>query len=76
MQGTREARQATTLEEQHRIQEEIARLERVKRRQRQDIFKVEDEIIEKRDALIANLGKRLAQKTECRPLFTIRWEVV
>jgi hypothetical protein len=73
---SREARQATTLEEQHRIQEEIARLEKVKRRQRQDIFKSEDEIIEKRDALITTLEKRLVQKTTSEILFTIRWEVV
>ncbi|ADV63938.1 SNF2-related protein [Isosphaera pallida ATCC 43644] len=73
---TREARQATTLDEQHRIQEEIARLEKVKRRQRQDIFKAEDEIIEKRDALIDTLQKRLVQNTTTETLFTIRWEVV
>lgn len=73
---SREARQAATLEEQHRIQEEIARLEKVKRRQRQDIFKAEDEIFEKRDALIATLEKRLVQKTTTDALFTIRWEVV
>jgi hypothetical protein len=72
----RDARQATTLEEQHRIQEEIARLEKVKRKQRQDIFKAEDEIIEKRDSLIGTLEKRLVQRTDSQTLFTIRWEVV
>jgi chromosome segregation ATPase len=72
----REARQATTLAEQHRLQEETQKLEKVKRRQRQDIFKVEDEIIEKRDLLIETLEKRLAQHTECQPLFIICWEVV
>src|SRR5437899_2980092 len=49
---TREARQAATLDAQHAIQEEIAKLEKVKRKQRQDIFKAEDEIIEKRDSLV------------------------
>jgi hypothetical protein len=72
----REARQATTLADQHRIQEEIQKLEKVKRRQRQDIFKVEDEIIEKRDSLIESLEKRLAQHTHRETLFTIRWSVV
>jgi superfamily II DNA or RNA helicase len=72
----RDARQATTLEEQHSIQEEIARLEKVKRKQRQDIFKAEDDIIEKRDSLIVSLEKRLVQRTEMQSLFTIRWEVV
>ena len=46
------------------------------RRQRQDIFKAEDEIMEKRDALIDSLERRLAQRTETESLFTIRWAVV
>lgn len=71
----REARQATTLADQHRIQEDIQKLEKQKRRQRQDIFKVEDEIIDKRDALIDTLEKRLAQRTSSETLFTIRWSV-
>jgi hypothetical protein len=72
----REARQAATLADQHRIQEEIQKLEKVKRRQRQDIFKAEDEIIEKRDSLIESLEKRLSQRTHTETLFTIRWSVV
>ncbi|GIW83357.1 MAG: helicase SNF2 [Gemmatales bacterium] len=72
----REARQAESLDEQHRIQAEIRKLEKLKRRQRQEIFKVEDEIIDKRDALIDSLEKRLAQQTSRETLFTIRWEVV
>ena len=72
----REARQATTLAEQHAIQEEIQKLEKTKRRQRQDIFKVEDEIMDKRDSLVDALEKRLAQKTASETLFVIRWTVV
>lgn len=71
----RQARQATTLEEQHQIQEKIQKLERQQRRQRQEIFKVEDEIMEKRDTLIESLERRLAQRTESETLFTIRWAV-
>ena len=65
-----------TLEEQHQIQEKIQKLERQQRRQRQEIFKVEDEIMEKRDQLIDQLEKRLAQRTATETLFTIRWAVV
>ena len=72
----RHARQAATLEEQHQIQEKIQKLERQQRRQRQEIFKVEDEIMEKRDQLIDQLEKRLAQRTATETLFTIRWCVV
>jgi chromosome segregation ATPase len=72
----RQARQAVTLEEQHQIQEKIQKLERQQRRQRQEIFKVEDEIMDKRDQLIDQLEKRLAQRTTTETLFTIRWAVV
>jgi hypothetical protein len=71
----REARQAATLADQHRLQEEIQRLEKVKRRQRQDIFKAEDDILDKRDALIDSLEKRLARQTSSETLFTVRWSV-
>ena len=71
----RQSRQATTLQEQHQIQEKIQKLERQQRRQRQEIFKVEDEIMEKRDALVESLERRLAQRTESETLFTIRWAV-
>jgi len=72
----RQARQATTIEEQHQLQERIKDLEKKKRRQRQRIFDVEDEIIEKRDSLINALEKRTQQRTESIPLFTIRWQVI
>lgn len=72
----RQARQATTLDEQHAFQEKLRALQKHKRKQRQDIFKVEDEIMEKRDGLIDALERRLAQTTASEPLFTIRWNVV
>jgi hypothetical protein len=72
----RHARLATTTEEQHAIQEQVKELEKQKRRQRQRIFDVEDEIMGKRDALIEKLEKRMRQRTSVEPLFTIRWTVV
>jgi len=71
----RQARLAVTLEEQHGIQQQIQKLEKQQRRQRQDIFKAEDEIMEKRDSLIESLERRLAQRTANEALFTIRWAV-
>jgi hypothetical protein len=71
----RRSRQAPTVEEQHQMQEQIASLEKSKRRLRQRIFEIEDEIFAKRDALVAALEKRMEQKTEITPLFTIRWKV-
>lgn len=72
----REARQAVTLDEQHRIQEEIQKQERRQRRQRQEIFEVEDEIMERRDRLIDELESRLSRHTSTQTLFTIGWAVV
>lgn len=72
----RDARKAATLQEQDGIQRELSELERKQRRLRQEIFAVEDEIIEKRDALIASLQQRLQEKTETQTLFTVRWQVV
>jgi superfamily II DNA or RNA helicase len=73
---TRQARLAATTEEQHETETRIAELERRKRRQRQRIFDVEDEIMAKRDGLIAGLERRLAQRAERTHLFTLRFSVV
>lgn len=72
----RDARNAATLQEQESIQREISDLERQQRRQRQEIFIVEDEIIEQRDALIDSLQERLQETTEQQELFSVRWRVV
>jgi hypothetical protein len=73
---TRLSRQATSLDEQYKLQEQIARLEKRKRKMRQKIFDVEDEIAEKRDLLIERLERRMSQKTKHQELFRIRWKVV
>jgi hypothetical protein len=72
----RQSRQAVTLAEQHEMQENLRKLERQQRRQRQDIFKAEDEIMAKRDQLIDALEHRLTQRTHAETLFTLRWAVV
>jgi ERCC4-related helicase len=71
----RDGRKAATLQEQDGIQRELSELERKQRRQRQEIFEVEDEIIAKRDELIASLQQRLQEKTDIQTLFTLRWQV-
>lgn len=71
----RQSRQSTTTAEQLELQKQLVELEKKQRRQRQRVFEVEDEIIEKRDALITRLEKQMSQRTERTPLFTIRWAV-
>ncbi|MCG2740638.1 MAG: SNF2-related protein [Syntrophaceae bacterium] len=72
----RQARQAVTVQEQHELQEKIREAETKKRRLRQKIFDVEDEITIKRDRLIDALEKRMQQRTSCERLFVLRWSVV
>ena len=71
----RQARLAVTVQEQHDIQEQVRQLEQKKRRLRQRIFDVEDEIAAKRDRLIEALERRLQQKTSANLLFVVRWSV-
>jgi len=72
----RQARQVETAQEQLSLQERIQELQRKQRRQRQRIFDVEDEIIEKRDQLISGLERRMKQRSSAETLFTIAWQVV
>lgn len=72
----RQSRLATTLDEQNDLQQKLRDLEKKQRKQRQQIFEIEDEIAEKRDSLIDGLQRRMAQKTHSTHLFTIQWEVV
>jgi hypothetical protein len=72
----RQARVATSTNEQHELQSKVRDLERKQRQQRRRIFDVEDEISHKRDRLVELLEKRMAQKTQVESLFTIRWSVV
>jgi hypothetical protein len=71
----RQSRQAQTLDEQKDVQEQILKLERKRKRQRMEYFDKEDEILEKRDHLVAQLEARLSQNTDQKNLFTIRWKV-
>ena len=56
-------------------QEAIKQLERQQRRQRQEIFDVEDEIEARRDALIDALEKQMHQRSSSHQLFRVRWSL-
>ncbi len=72
----RQSRLAATLDEQNELQQKLRDLEKKQRKQRQQIFEVEDEIAERRDCLIDGLQRRMSQKTHSTHLFTIQWKVV
>jgi len=68
----RQARRALSMEDAQRLQQDIRKTETEQRRQRQDIFAVEDEIEARRDALIAALQKRLHRASRNQSLFVVR----
>ena len=68
--------QVETVEEQCDVQAQIKELEKLQRRQRQQIFDIEDEITERRDQLIDALKQKINQRTKIERLFSIRWLVV
>jgi len=72
----REVRNSQSPEEQHDLQVQIQDIEKSKRKLRQRIFEVEDEILEKRDMMIADIERRLQQDIRKENLFTVRWRVV
>ncbi len=72
----RESRQAPTLSDQQVLQEKIVRLERQQRKQRQEIFQIEDDIRDKRNQLISQLSQRMTQSVSTEEIFTITWEIV
>lgn len=71
----RKVRLAETMQEQSELQEELKKLEKLRRRQQTKIFEVEDDIANKRDNLVDQLTKRMEQKTEIQTLFTIKWTI-
>lgn len=72
----REARQASTIEEQREKQEAVKQAEREQRKMRQRIFDVEDEISAQRDALISGLENALHRKSSNETLFMLRWNII
>jgi len=66
---------AADLSEQARLQDEIAELERRKRRLRQDIFDVEDRILAQRDELVSTIRRKLEQSVTSQSLFSLRWSL-
>lgn len=71
----RESRTAASVQEQKQAQERVRTLERQQRRQRQQIFEVEDAIETRRDQLIDALEQRLHRSSTTHHGFTIRWRI-
>ena len=72
----KQSRLADTVEEQKSAQEAVKQLEKIQRRQRQEIFDVEDEIEGRRDRLIDALEQQMHQHSTSHQLFRVRWRLV
>lgn len=72
----RQSRLADTVEAQKSAQEAVKELEKLQRRQRQEIFDVEDEIEGRRDALIDALEQQMHQHSSSHLLFRIHWKLI
>ena len=72
----REFRKETDDHRRRQLQTEIINLQRNQRQKRQEMFSLEDEIIVRRDALIAAIDSSLDKAAEEEHLFTIAWQVV
>lgn len=72
----REAQKTVDPTTQLKIQEQLQDESRKQKKQRQEIFIVEDEIAEMRDKMIADIQKRMRQEISKTLLFTINWKLV
>jgi superfamily II DNA or RNA helicase len=71
----RETELAETAQQGLDAERRLADFERSRRRQRQAIADLEDELEAKRRELIGRLQEQMAQHANCETLFVIRWEV-
>jgi hypothetical protein len=46
------------------------------RRQRQEIFEIEDDVKDKREQLIEQLTQRMTQRVQTETLMTLTWAVI
>ena len=72
----REAQKTVDPSSQLKIQEQLQEESRKQKKQRQELFIVEDEIAEMRDKMIADIQKRMKQEINKKHLFTINWKLI
>jgi ERCC4-related helicase len=72
----REVQKTTDPATQLKLQQQLQDESRKQKKQRQEIFIVEDEIAEMRDKMIADIQIRMKQEISKTHLFTINWKLV
>lgn len=72
----RDFRKETNDATRRQLQVDMQALQRSQRQKRQELFIVEDEIIVRRDALIAAIDDSLNKAATEEPLFTLCWQII
>jgi hypothetical protein len=72
----RESVAATGLQHKLEHQRRLKDLTAARNQRRKDLFVAQDEVEARREVLIADIERKLKQKQELTPLFTIRWSLV
>jgi ERCC4-related helicase len=70
------SRSTENVVEQHRHQVKLGELETKKRKTREKIYNLEDDMIEKRERFIKQLVEQKQQEKSVTTLFTIRWTII
>jgi superfamily II DNA or RNA helicase len=71
-----EAKKMLNLEAKVKAQRVIKELEKKRSDKRRSLYEAQDEIDEKKEALLSDVESRLKQKIEYEELFTIKWEMI
>lgn len=71
-----EARKTLDLQSKVKEQRAIKDLEKKRNEKRKHLFEAQDQIDDKKDDVLSNIEKRLAQRIEEKELFTIKWELI
>ena len=72
----RDSKKTSSAEELLKIQTQLRDFERKKKRLRQEIFEVEDEIEEKRDNMISAIKAKMLKAINEYSIFTIKWKLL
>lgn len=72
----REARQTEDLDAKIALHKKASEMERKRNQKRQALFSEQDQVDDKKDALIGALETQLKQQIEIKEIFTLRWQIV
>ena len=71
-----QSRSAANIQEKLELTRKVDELERLKRKKRNELADREDEISEKRRAMISELDAKLIKKVQSSDVFTVEWQII